>query len=98
MSSWQFIDCPEFQRLRDIRQLGIGCSHVFPGATHTRYEHCLGTGYLASKMVHTLNTFLPKGTITEEDIQNVTIAGLVHDIGHATNSHGFEYGVIKQLA
>jgi len=58
----------------------------------------MGTGYLAAKMVNTLKLFLPKGEITNEDIQNVTIAGLLHDIGHATNSHGFEYGVVKKLA
>ena len=35
--------------------------------------------------------------ITEQDIENVTIAGLLHDIGHAVNSHGFE-GVIHKLS
>ncbi|CAG8772851.1 16443_t:CDS:1, partial [Gigaspora rosea] len=36
----QFIDTPQFQRLRDIKQLGTGF-YVFPGATHTRFEHSL---------------------------------------------------------
>ena len=47
---WYFIDTPEFQKLRHIKQLGV-LSHVFPGATHTRFEHCLGTGYLAKTFI-----------------------------------------------
>ena len=59
----------------------------------------LGTGYLANKMINALKNNGGKETeITERDIKNVTIAGLVHDIGHAVNSHGFECDVIKKLS
>ncbi len=72
---------------------------MFPGATHTRFEHCIGTGHLASKMIG----FIKKNCggeldITEQDITDVTIAGLLHDIGHAVNSHGFEHNVIRKLS
>ena len=50
---WEFIDSPHFQRLRNVRQLGC-LSWVFPGAIHSRFEHCLGTGHLAKKYITTL--------------------------------------------
>ena len=50
---WEFIDSPHFQRLRNIKQLGC-LSWVFPGAVHSRFEHCLGTGYLAQKYITTI--------------------------------------------
>ena len=37
----QFIDTPQFQRLRNIKQLGT-TYYVFPGASHNRFEHSIG--------------------------------------------------------
>ena len=42
---WKFIDTAEFQRLRDIKQLGT-LYYVYPGAVHNRYCHSLGLSYL----------------------------------------------------
>ena len=50
---WRFIDTPHFQRLRNIKQLGC-LNWVFPGAGHSRFEHCLGTGHLARKYIEIL--------------------------------------------
>lgn len=50
---WKFIDTEEFQKLRYIKQLGC-LSMVFPGATHTRFEHSLGTGHLAQTFIRLL--------------------------------------------
>ena len=50
---WDFVDTPHFQRLKNIKQLGC-VPWVFPGAVHTRFEHCLGTGHLAQKYISTL--------------------------------------------
>eukprot|EP00347_Sterkiella_histriomuscorum_P004529 403360116 len=47
---WQFIDTPQFQRLRDIRQLGSAYL-VFPGAVHTRFSHALGIGHLTDQII-----------------------------------------------
>lgn len=47
---WDFIDTPHFQRLRRIKQLG-NLEYVFPGATHTRFEHCIGTAHLAKSFI-----------------------------------------------
>ena len=41
----KIIDCPEFQKMRNIKQLGL-CYYVFPGASHNRFEHSLGVSYL----------------------------------------------------
>lgn len=52
------IDTPQYQRLRDLKQLGSSY-YVFPGATHNRFEHCLGTGHLAGEMLSHLKVAQP---------------------------------------
>lgn len=77
-----FIDSPPFQRLRHIKQLGMG-DFIFPGAVHTRFNHCLGCCYVASEIAHKIG-------LAEEERQLVMIACLLHDIGHGPFSHAFE--------
>ncbi|XP_055890968.1 deoxynucleoside triphosphate triphosphohydrolase SAMHD1-like isoform X10 [Biomphalaria glabrata] len=50
------VDTKEFQRLRNIKQLGM-VDFVFPGATHTRFEHALGTYHLAGKFLRSLREY-----------------------------------------
>ncbi len=68
-----------FQRLRYVKQLGL-CNLVFPGANHTRFEHSLGTMFMANEISNYLN-------IKDEKLQ---ISALLHDIGHTPFSHGIE--------
>ena len=77
-----FIDSPSFQRLRHIKQLGMG-DYIFPGAVHTRFNHCLGCCYVASQIAHKIG-------LSERERQLVMIACLLHDIGHGPFSHAFE--------
>lgn len=77
-----FIDSPNFQRLRHIKQLGLG-DLIFPGAVHTRFNHCLGCCYVASQIAHKIG-------LADEERQLVMIACLLHDIGHGPFSHAFE--------
>lgn len=77
-----FIDSPNFQRLRHIKQLGMG-DFIFPGAVHSRFNHCLGCCYVASQIAQ-------KVGLAEEERQLVMIACLLHDIGHGPFSHAFE--------
>ncbi|MDN3506411.1 MAG: HD domain-containing protein [Simkaniaceae bacterium] len=78
----QLIDTEVFQRLRYIHQLGISYM-VYPGGTHTRFEHSLGAMHLASKIFDQI--------AQEEDReyfrQMVRLAALCHDLGHLPFSH-----------
>ena len=85
----RLVDTRAFQRLRYIRQLGLAYL-VYPGATHTRFEHALGTWHLAGR---TLEMLRGRGEIkgeTERDARVVAAAALLHDIGHYPFSHALE--------
>ena len=86
------IQTPEVQRLRRIRQLGVGYL-VFPGGEHTRFTHALGAMAL---MQDTLASLVEKGTpISPEEQQAALAAALLHDVGHGPFSHTLEYELIN---
>jgi len=78
----RLLDSPVLQRLRYIRQLGFSYL-VYPGANHTRFEHSLGTMFLAG--VASRRFQLP-----EDEHRLVVAAALLHDIGHGPFSHASE--------
>ncbi|KAI9078055.1 hypothetical protein K1719_039980 [Acacia pycnantha] len=96
--SLKFIDTEQFQRLRDLKQLGL-TNMVYPGAVHSRFEHSLGVHWLAGVSIEKLKNYqgMELG-IDNFDIQTVKLAGLLHDIGHGPFSHLFERQVIPRVA
>ncbi|MCL2642887.1 MAG: HD domain-containing protein [Candidatus Bathyarchaeota archaeon] len=87
------IDTYPMQRLRRIRQLA-GSEYVYPGANHTRFEHCLGVMFLAG---NTLDNPHISQQVTEEEIDMTRISALLHDCGHGPFSHVFEHLLLKNL-
>ena len=73
------VDTEPYQRLRWIKQLG-SANLVYPGANHTRLEHGIGTGHLVTQMAK-------QSGVPEDEIHLVSIAGLLHDLGHSPYSH-----------
>ncbi len=84
------IDHPHFQRLRRVRQLGP-TAWVYPGATHTRFEHSLGVYGTTTRY---LNALLGHGHVRdgleEEDLRTALMAALLHDVGHYPFAHMLE--------
>ena len=102
---WDIIDTPQFQRLRHLKQLSTSY-FIFPGNNHTRFEHCLGTGFLSSDLINRCFDIISNSNNTTNDKidQNeieylkkcVSIAGLCHDIGHGPFSHSFDH-ILKYI-
>ncbi len=88
---FSLIEHPYFQRLRRIRQLGM--THlVYPGAHHTRFHHALGAMHLMGQAIEVLRS---KGhEISREEAEAVTVAILLHDIGHGPFSHALEDSIV----
>eukprot|EP00794_Sanderia_malayensis_P018294 gene18294-20117_t len=89
------IDTPQFQRLRDVKQLGASY-WVFPGASHNRFEHCIGTSFLCGEMIRSLQQMHPD-LVSQTDVLCIEIAGLCHDLGHGPFSHVFDNVYMKLM-
>jgi HD superfamily phosphohydrolase len=85
----RLVDTRAFQRLRYIRQLGLAYL-VYPGATHTRFEHALGTHHLAGRTLALLDQRGDLRGNLRHDALVVHVAALLHDIGHYPFSHALE--------
>jgi len=75
----KLVDTQAYQRLRWIRQLGPA-NLVYPGANHTRHEHCMGTCHVVGRMADSAD-------LDSGERQLASAAGLLHDLGHSPFSH-----------
>ncbi|GMR34725.1 hypothetical protein PMAYCL1PPCAC_04920, partial [Pristionchus mayeri] len=82
------VDTVEFQRLRNVKQLGAA-HHVFPSGNHSRFTHSLGTCHIAQLVLERVKADTSLN-VTEEDVLCVSIAALCHDIGHGPYSHMYD--------
>src|SRR5213082_1874773 len=82
----RLIDSPEFQRLRRIKQLGLGL-YTYQGAEHSRFTHSLGALHLITRILDRLGD---RYRIKADDLIAARVAALLHDVGHAPFSHAME--------
>jgi deoxynucleoside triphosphate triphosphohydrolase SAMHD1 len=85
----------EFQRLQDIRQLGL-CSLLYLNAHHTRYAHCLGVGEWVQRLVQHVHKQEEKIIFTEREQGLLQLAAVLHDLGHLSLSHFFDNLLLPQ--
>lgn len=85
------IESVEFQRLREIKQLGFS-EFSFPGATHNRFLHSIGVSYVAGQIFDSIFRAYPfsKASVKNRLRQTVKLGALLHDIGHGPLSHTTE--------
>jgi len=82
----RLIDTPEFQRLRRIKQLGLGL-YTYQGAEHSRFTHSLGALHLMTRILDQLSD---RYQISDRDHAAARAAALLHDVGHGPFSHAME--------
>jgi HD superfamily phosphohydrolase len=87
----KIINSETYQRLRRIKQLSGG-HYVYPSAEHTRFAHCIGVMHLAGL---TGKKLLKELKLGDDVLQEVRVAGLLHDLGHGPFSHVFEESLIE---
>lgn len=90
----KLVDHAYVQRLRRIRQLGLGYL-VFPGSEHSRFSHAIGALGLMQRAVNSLRE--KDTTITRAEHEAVLIGILLHDIGHGPFSHTLERTIIRDF-
>ncbi len=90
----KLIDHPYVQRLRRIRQLGLGYL-VFPAAEHSRFSHALGALELGQRVLNNLRE--KDTTISQEEYEGTLMAILLHDVGHGPLSHTLEHSLITDF-
>src|SRR2546421_552453 len=80
------VDTATFQRLRHLKQLQMS-QVTYPNATHTRFAHSVGVLGIMDHIVRVAREAL---SLTDEQVEDLRLAGLLHDVGHYPYSHLME--------
>ena len=91
---YDLIEHPVLQRLRRIKQLGL-TDYVYPGASHSRFQHTIGALYLMGQAIIQLRS--KNIEITDEEEEAALVAILLHDVGHGPFSHALEESIIPGI-
>lgn len=84
------INTPSFHRLTRISQLGLVAT-VYPGATHSRWEHSLGVYRLGLQVLRAISGLEEMDqAITADEAKAFLVAALLHDVGHWPFCHPIE--------
>jgi len=93
------VNTKAFKRLKNVQQLGFA-SNIYPAATHKRYEHCIGTLHVTWTMLKQLlknyiaqqhwNNYDVLDFFSNDLLESLRLAALLHDAGHGPFSHSFE--------
>ncbi|MHC5070443.1 MAG: HD domain-containing protein [Planctomycetota bacterium] len=88
------IDTPQFQRLRGVKQLGTAYL-VYPGATHTRFEHSIGVLHMTDRLLNAVNKNAERDpqrcrSVAPEERRILRLAALLHDVTHIPFGHNVE--------
>jgi HD superfamily phosphohydrolase len=94
----ELLRTPELQRLRRVRQLGLG-HLVFPGAEHSRLSHSLGAAFVGIRFARQLqerarDVFISALTPDDATVRDVAVGALCHDLGHGPLSHAWEREIV----
>jgi HD superfamily phosphohydrolase len=88
------LDTPQLQRLRGIKQLGTAYL-VYPGATHTRFEHSIGVLHMTDRLLNAVNKNAERDpdhcrSVASEERRILRLAALLHDVTHIPFGHNIE--------
>ena len=92
-----FIDSPLFQRLRQIRQLGV-VHFIYPSSLHTRFEHVMGSAHLVGALMDAINQHASSPVVLPGLYNTMRLAAFSHDVGHGVMSHVSENSVSRSHA
>lgn len=92
---FDLLEHPYMQRLRHIKQVALG-HYVYPGATHSRFQHAIGAMHLLNTAIDTLR--LKGHNIEPNEAEAAAAAILLHDIGHGPFSHALEHSLAEGIA
>jgi len=90
---WNIISCPELQHLREVRLCDINSLCLTGGANINRYEHAIGTCYLANECIKSWPEQIP---LKKEEERQLLLAALLHDVVQAAFGHSVEHIVSKE--